>query len=456
MMPRLVKSILFKITFLFSAATLAVLIAFGLIITKIIDHHFIEIDLETLRHKIDMLNDDLKYIDNNYDLTVQLKEIISRHEIPAVIFQAEDEILYAGESIKQNMHEIISQESGIARWRSGTGTYRGLRGRIKTAHRDMPGANIIVAMDITHHEHFMIFFRRILWTTIGTSIFCISILAWVATQFVLSPLRHIISNASRVSSEKLDIRLSMDNVPHELKELVTALNGMFARLEDSFQRLSDFSSDLSHELRTPVSNMKIQTQVALAQDRTVEEYREILQSNIEELNQISRLINDMLFLAKSENKLELPNNEVIDLEQEINSLFEFHDASAEDHKIRFELVGRAILSGDRMMLRRALSNLIGNAISHGFANTTVHVGLERLPSGHVRITVSSQGETIAPEHLPRLFERYYRVDGAGRRSSEGVGLGLAITRSIVEMHKGSIAASSAQGMTRFVITLPEA
>jgi len=455
-MPRRMKSILFKITFLFSMATLIVLTAFGLIITKIMDRHFIEIDLEALRHKIDMLNDDFGHIDNDRDLTAQLREIISRHEIEAIVFRADDKILYASDALKQNMPEAISRESGLSRWKSGAGTYRGLRGRIRTTRRDLPEANIIVAMDIMHHEHFMVFFRRILWTIIGTSIFCISFLAWTATQLVLSPLRHIISSAAGVSSEKLDTRLSMDDIPYELQELVTALNGMFARLEDSFKRLSDFSSDLSHELRTPVSNMKIQTQVALAQDRTVEEYREILQSNVEELNQISRMINDMLFLAKSENKLELPNNEAIDLEREISSLFEFHDASAEEHKIKFELQGQAAMSGDRMMLRRALSNLIGNALAHGFANTVVRVGLERLPSGNIRITISSQGETIAPEHLPRLFERFYRVDGARRRSAEGVGLGLAITRSIVEIHKGSIAASSAQGMTRFVITLPEA
>jgi two-component system heavy metal sensor histidine kinase CusS len=282
------------------------------------------------------------------------------------------------------------------------------------------------------------------------------IFSWIVTRFSLSPLHHIIAKTSEVSSEKLNIRLDIEHLPYELKKLATSLNTMLARLEDSFQRLFDFSSDLAHELRTPISNMKIQTQVALMQSRTLEEYNSVLQSNVEELDQLAHMINDMLFLAKSENALILPHKELIALDHELHALFEFYEAFAEDRGITFVLNGQASLRGDKLMLRRALSNLITNAVTHGFTNTSVHVRLEHGSRGYIRVTISSQGETIAPEHLPRLFDRFYRMDSARQRSSDGVGLGLAITRSIIQAHGGSIVATSEHGLTEFHVTLPEA
>jgi two-component system heavy metal sensor histidine kinase CusS len=181
-----------------------------------------------------------------------------------------------------------------------------------------------------------------------------------------------------------------------------------------------------------------------------------LQSNIEELDQLSRMINDILLLAKAENGLALLNKELIALDRELNTLFEFYEALAAERGISFTLTGQAALIGDKLLLRRALGNLLANAITHSAINTTVRVTLEHVSPKQIRITVSSRGETIAPEHLPRLFDRFYRMDSARRRSSDGVGLGLAITRSIVQAHGGIIAAGSEQGCTEFHVTLPEA
>ena len=245
-------------------------------------------------------------------------------------------------------------------------------------------------------------------------------------------------------------------MPPELIDLATAFNDMLARLEGSFRRLSDFSSDLAHELRTPVSNLMTQTQVALSQARSADKYREVLYSNLEEYDRLARMIADMLFLAKADNGLIVPSSEMVDLAAETHGLFDFYGALAEEQGVGLALSGAGVIRGDRLMIRRALSNLLSNAIRHTPRDASVTVHIERRDSSEIRLTVQNPGENIEPEHLPRLFDRFYRVDPSRHKASEGAGLGLAITKSIAEAHQGTIQAYSSNGSTRFAITFPAA
>ncbi len=198
--------------------------------------------------------------------------------------------------------------------------------------------------------------------------------------------------------------------------------------------------------------MLTQTQVALAQERSVEEYREILYSNIEEFEAMAQLINDMLFLARSDSRgtaAEAP----VDLAAAIRDLFEYYELLAEEKGVRLVLEGEGVVRGDRAMLRRAIGNLLSNAIRHTPEGGTVRARLARR-EGRVAIEVANPGEPIPAEHLPHLFERFYRVDPA--RRGGGAGLGLAIVKSIVEAHGGAVGVTSAEGVTRFVIELPVA
>jgi two-component system heavy metal sensor histidine kinase CusS len=263
--------------------------------------------------------------------------------------------------------------------------------------------------------------------------------------------------AQGISANRLGERLPPQSVPPELIDLATAFNDMLARLEGSFGRLSDFSSDLAHELRTPVSNLMTQTQVALSQARSAEQYREVLYSNLEEYERLARMIADMLFLAKADNGLIVPSSEPVDLAAEVRDLFGFYEAFAEDHGVGLVLAGAGILRGDRLMIRRALSNLLSNAIRHTPRGGSVQVRIDRRESGEIELCVENPGEDIGPEHLPRLFDRFYRVDPSRHKaSSDGAGLGLAITKSIVEAHKGTIRIASANGLTRCCIAFPAA
>ena len=150
--------------------------------------------------------------------------------------------------------------------------------------------------------------------------------------------------AQRITASRLHDRLPMASLPTELVDLATAFNGMLARLEDSFRRLSEFSSDLAHELRTPIGSLMTQTQVALSRTRSAEEYREVLYSNSEEYDRLARMIADMLFLAKADNGLIVPRSETVDLAVEVRELFEFYDALAEDRAVRLALAGEAVPS----------------------------------------------------------------------------------------------------------------
>jgi two-component system heavy metal sensor histidine kinase CusS len=228
---------------------------------------------------------------------------------------------------------------------------------------------------------------------------------------------------------------------------------MVARLADSFRQLSDFSSDLAHEMRTPVSNLVTQTEVALSRMRTADEYREVLFSSLEEYGRLARMISDMLFLAKADHGITLLRTEAVDLASETRDLFEFFSALAEERQVRLRLEGSGAILGERLMVRRIISNLLSNAVRHTAVGGEVRVRIDTLDSGKVRFAVENPGE-IPAEHLPRLFDRFYRVDASRQKTSDGAGLGLAITKSIVLAHNGSIRAESSGGKTRFEIMWP--
>ncbi|MBC7683773.1 MAG: heavy metal sensor histidine kinase [Bdellovibrionales bacterium] len=267
-------------------------------------------------------------------------------------------------------------------------------------------------------------------------------------------LRAMGREVGGITARHLDARLSAAAVPAELAELADTLNGMLARLEDSFRRLSNFSSDLAHELRTPVSNLLTQTQVTLSKSRTGDEYRDILASNAEEFERLARLVSDMLFLAKSENDLAMPSREPISLADEVSSVLEFYEALAEEKGIVVTLVGQGTISGGRLMMRRAICNLVSNAVRHTSPGGTITVQILEHGRSWIELQLENVGEGIPAEHFPRLFERFYRIDFARQRQSEGAGLGLEITKSIVRAHGGEADVSSANGVTTFCLKFP--
>ncbi|MDP2752529.1 MAG: heavy metal sensor histidine kinase [Rhodocyclaceae bacterium] len=221
-----------------------------------------------------------------------------------------------------------------------------------------------------------------------------------------------------------------------------AVRREMARMEEAFNRLSDFSVDLAHELRTPVSNLMTQTQVALSKSRTVAEYQETLASNAEEFERLSSMIADMLFIARAEQGLIVPRRQPVNLASEVHNLIDFFDALAEEKKVSLSSKGEGIVSGDALMLRRAIGNLLSNAIRHTPVGGEVRITLTPDERGGAILTVENTGQPIPSEHLPKLFDRFYRADPSRHQEGEGAGLGLSIARSIVRAHGGDLTARS--------------
>lgn len=197
-----------------------------------------------------------------------------------------------------------------------------------------------------------------------------------------------------------------------------------------------------------------QTQVTLTRSRSVNEYRDVLGSNIEEFERLSRMIADMLFLAKADNQQIIPHEEQVDLASEVADLLEFYAVLAEEKSVKLTCHGTSTVTGDRLMLRRAISNLLSNALRHTPVQGRVRVDIALGNMGYVHLTVANTGTAIPAEHLPKLFERFYRIDGSRHRTSEGAGLGLAITRSIASAHGGTVEVSSSPSGNLFSLKLP--
>ena len=457
------RSITFRLALYFAGASTVVLLAIGYLVAHSVDRHFVELDGNELYGKLALIRHVLSKTRTPVDLAAlpeRMDDALTRHDMLSVaITKPDGGTLFRTKNaiIPEPMPTTASQNATnpqLASWTANGHVYRGFAIREPIEDGDLRQVVVFIALNTDDHHRFLVVFYRTLWLAIGAGIVAIVLLGWLAAKRGLTPLRDMTEVARGVTANRLGERLPLDTLPVELLDLGKAFNGMLSRLEDSFRRLSEFSSDLAHELRTPVANLTTQTQVALSRARTPDEYREVLYSNAEEFDRLARTISDMLFLAKADNGLIVPRSEPVDLRNEVSELFEFYDALAEERGIRLAVTGEATARGERLMIRRAIGNLLSNALNHTARGGVVDVRLEQQRGGDTRVSVENRGDGIAAEHLPRIFDRFYRIDPSRQRLTDGAGLGLAITKSIVTAHHGTVRASSAGGLTKFEISLP--
>jgi two-component system heavy metal sensor histidine kinase CusS len=455
-------SLTVRLTVLFAAASTAVLLLLGYLVASSVEQHFEEQDMAVLSGKLELVEHALQKARSEDELARSREQLtdslVGHHRLDVMVIAPSGAVLFSTKGAtfpEEVLRTAQLKVSGSVVWaKSRDHAVRGIVKRAATGIVGARPATIAVATDIGHHEHFMEGFRRTLWSVAVLGAILTGLLGWAAARRGLAPLRAMGREVSAITARRLNSRLSADAVPAELAELADTLNGMLSRLEDSFRRLSNFSSDLAHELRTPVSNLLTQTQVTLSKPRTVEEYRDILASNAEEFERLARIVSDMLFLAKAENDLVVPNREPVSLAEEVRSVLEFYEALADEKGIVVALEGQASLSGDRLMIRRAINNLVSNAVRHTSPGGTMTVRIFDHDGSGIELQVENEGDGIAAEHLPRLFDRFYRVDFARQRQSDGAGLGLAITRSIVRAHGGEAAVYSENGLSTFCLRFP--
>jgi two-component system heavy metal sensor histidine kinase CusS len=454
-----------RLTLLFVAVATAVLLGLGAVVAQSVERHFEDLDMEVLSGKMELITQALQSVSSLQDLTGlahQLaRSLVGHHGLEVMLLDADHTLLFATANARFDPQQLVAQASQAnpraVLWPLGDQTYRVLAAQIPTAVKDPQGhpqaVLVAAAIDIGHHQMFMQELVHTLWWFVAGAAVLMAVLGGWAVRRGLAPLRAMRAQAQVVTAQQLGHRLQVESMPIELAELAQSLNDMLARLEEAFKRLSEFSSDIAHELRTPVSNLMTQTQVALSRARNAEDYRGILESNAEEFERMARMISDMLLLAKADNGLAVPTLEPLNLAAEVRTLFDYYEALADEKHVTLWVEGDGMLRADRLMLRRALGNLLSNALRHANPGSTLRLRLETLPNA-VQIQVTNQGTGIAPEHLGRVFDRFFRVDPARQRNAEGVGLGLAITKSIVLAHGGTITANSSHGETTFSISLP--
>jgi len=440
-----------RLALLFAACTAVVSLIAGVLFNQASEAHFIELDQQQLDSKLVALRSTLQGVDSLRGFSqreAQLRAELSRQTDLAL------RITSAGQRWLDDTPSIsLPTAPGLHSLQNAGTDYRVYNAPLNAGQADSPQLSLM--LDITHHQHFLQRMQHLIWLTVGLCALATALLGAWAARSGLRPLRRMGEVAASVSAHSLTQRLPEQHMPVELAELAQAFNAMLGRLDDAFQRLSAFSADIAHELRTPLSNLLTQTQVILTQPRPLEDYREALHSNLEELQWMAQLVNDMLYLAKADHGLLMPKREPLALADEVEALLEFFALLAEDAQVSLVREGTAHTVGDRGMLRRALSNLLDNALRFTPAGGEVRVRMSEDERG-VKLTVENTGAGIPANVLPRLFDRFYRADPARHEgSSEHAGLGLAITQSIVRAHGGRIFCESEAGWTRFVIELPK-
>lgn len=454
-------SLTLRLTLLFALASALVLFLLGLLIGDAVEKHFEDQDRELLAGKMELVRSILARSTGpwpNQALTQALEVVLTGHHGLAVsIVTPEGRRIFMNDAnaFPPGLPTAATADSGRpVKWVAGNGLP--MRGIVALAATAEAGTTLTVgiATEISHHEHFMESFRHTLWSFMAIAALAMGMLGWFVARRGLAPLQAIKQRAAAITAGNLHARLPVEAIPRELAELTGTLNGMLSRLEESFQRLSDFSADLAHELRTPVSNLLTETQVTLSKLRSADEYRDVLASNAEELERLSRMISDMLFLAKADNNQVIPSLESVDLAAEVRSLLEYYEILAEEKRLNVSASGRGRVTGDRLMLRRAISNLLSNAVRHTPQEGRIAIRIDDGDPRQVSLTIENSGPAIPPEHLERLFDRFYRADSARNRTTEGAGLGLAITRSILRAHGGDVSVSSADQSTRFRLSIP--
>ncbi len=309
-------------------------------------------------------------------------------------------------------------------------------------------------VDITHDQRML---KGLAVTLIVATLGCAALtglgIRWLVRRD-LKPLDDLAAQTRAISARRLDQRLRLDRPAAELLPWIEQFNALMERLEQAYAQLEGFNADVAHELRTPLATLIGQTEVALSRERSVDSMRETLVSNLEEMQRLSAMVNDMLFLSNADRGAVARRGEPVSLAALAHQVAEFHEGSLDEAGLKLDVEGDATVAVDEPLVKRALSNLLGNATRFAERGSTVRVKIAGSEPEGVQVVVQNRGEAIEPQQLPRLFDRFFRGDTSRCCDQEQHhGLGLAIVAAIARMHAGRTLAHSQAGLTEVGFTL---
>ena len=339
------------------------------------------------------------------------------------------------------------QRSDVRTWQAEDGAAVALLAGAAVGPRG-EALTVVAGKVLSEREQMLASYRLRLYLAVGLGALLAFALGLLLLRRGLLPLRQLSESVRGIDLRSLDKRLHTTGIPAEFHEPVQALNAMLARLEESFQRLSQFSADLAHEIRTPLHNLLGSNGLALNQPRSTAEYQEVLASNMEEFERLKRMAENLMFLARAEQAERALQLRPLELAKVGEELCDYFEALADDRDIRLHNSLCGELLADQQLLQRALGNLLANAVRHADPGSPISLRRRDEP-GLCWLQVHNQGPAIAPEHLGRLFDRFYRVDPSRAEPGDSGGLGLAIVRSIMLLHGGQVRVLSDEHGTLF-------
>ena len=315
-----------------------------------------------------------------------------------------------------------------------------------------PQVTVVLVKDPLRFLETLVAFRYALIALGGGGVLAVALLGFGIARLGLRPLERLSRQAQALDPSHQEQRLDLTPMPAELSKLTGSFNGALARLEAAYQQLEAFNADVAHELRTPLTNLIGQTQVTLTRERSAAELADVLHSNLEEMERLKGIVNDMLFLARADQGAAATRLVTTSIAGEVGKVVDFLEPLIEERGVHVKLHGDEMGCIETALLRRALGNLLQNAIEHSSPGDEIAVAITR-EGAQIQVAVSNPGSEIEGRHLAHLFDRFYRVDSARRNPGGNHGLGLAIVKAIALMHRGSVFARSEQGRNTFGFTL---
>lgn len=462
-----------RLTFFISLATIASFMAFAWIMIQSVKVHFAEQDINDLTEISATLERILSSSDEPESRRLEiLKNVVAGYSNVVISLEGENQQALFHSPHVPDIRQFVARATpdktvpggnvylinGPSMQMAGHGTHsswRMIRLPVGPLIDGKPSYTLYLALSIDFHLHYINDLKNKLIMTASIISMAIIFIVLFAVYKGHEPIRSVSRQIQNITSKDLDVRLDPRSVPIELERLVLSFNHMIERIEDVFTRQSNFSADIAHEIRTPVTNLVTQTEIVLSQPRSQKELEEVLYSNLEEFSHMAKMVSDMLFLAQADNNQLIPEKKAINLAEEVSKVFDFFEALAEEREVGLHFEGSpCLVYGDPGMLRRAISNLLSNAMRYTPPGETITVRLKEVDE-LVHITIENPGTPIPAEHLPRLLDRFYRVDPSRQRKGEGSGIGLAIVKSIVTAHHGKVSVTSDANVTRFTLSLPK-
>lgn len=316
---------------------------------------------------------------------------------------------------------------------------------------------IIAAHVMTQEARVLSVYLERVWLNVIGAALVTMLLAWWVTSRGLKPLKLMADKAAEIAPDRLSARLDVAHAPAELQSLAASFNAMLDRLEHGYERLLQFSADLAHELRTPIGVLIGETQVTLAHERNVAEYRNVLESNLEELERLARIAQNILFLAQADHGEQRIERERLHIHDELDTICTYFEGIADERRIRFDIDASGEMVANAIMCRRAVGNVVVNAVRYATAGSVVRLHGHADAAGAVVKVRNQVNGDIGPEELGKLFDRFYRGDAARSEFTESSGLGLSIVQAIMRLHGGSASVESpGEGWIEFTLRFPSA